>query len=281
MGLTKDVRPQGARYGTTENIKKQREKYPDIATRVIDISDIILEILDARFIDDTRNLKVEESIKTKGKKLLYVLNKADLVERNKVKDVIKKEKLYPHVFVSCRTKKGIRELRDKIKAMSGGLELEGKERAQVGIIGYPNTGKSSLINLLTGKFTSQVSPISGFTKGMQKRKLKKGIIIIDTPGVIPDKEYSNIDIEKLARHAKIGAMSYDRVKDPEMAVTLLMENYSKQIEKYYEINAEGNPDVLIEELGKKKHFLVKGGEVDIDRTTRIILRDWQEGRIRA
>ena len=94
--------------GKIRNIRKQRGKYPLIAKKIIEDSDIILEILDARFIQETRNEKFEEEIKQKNKRIIYVLNKADLIEKSHAK--LPKE-LSPYVFVSSTERKGIKELK--------------------------------------------------------------------------------------------------------------------------------------------------------------------------
>ena len=115
---------------------------------------------------------------------------------------------------------------------------------------------------------------------MQKIKLSQGIVLIDSPGIIPEKEYSSQDQKKLSAHAKLGARSYSQIKEPEMVITLLMEDYPGLLEKHYKINAKGNPETLLEELGKKKGFLKKGGQVNEDTVARLIIKDWQQGNIR-
>ena len=75
----------GSRHtGRIANIKKQRGKYPVVMREVVRISDIVLEILDARYVDEMRNFDVEEDVLKQGKKLVYVLNKCDLVDARKV-----------------------------------------------------------------------------------------------------------------------------------------------------------------------------------------------------
>ncbi len=263
-----------------ENIKKQRKKYPDIALEVINISDIILEVIDARFIEDTRNREMENLIKSKGKKIIYVINKIDLAEMKKVREVIEAEKLYPYILISCKNRRGSKMLRDKIKIEASRVEND-YSRKQVGIIGYPNTGKSSLINLLVGRPSTKTSSEAGYTKNMQKVKLTTGVLLLDTPGVIPSKENSNISATDLAKHAKIGVRTYDKVKDPEFVVFDLMKKFPGAFEKYYAIEAAGDVEILIEQLGRKRNFLKKGGEIDDDRTARSILKDWQENRIKT
>jgi len=266
--------------GKIQNIRKQRQKYPSIAEKIIENSDIILEVLDARFPVETRNEEFEEVVKENGKKIIFVLNKSDLVRREKLLRI----KLFPRVFVSCTGRHGVKDLRDLIKKeakkVENPIDKDKSGKVTVGVIGYPNTGKSSLINILIGKSSAGTSMQSGFTKNLQKLKLTDDIQLLDSPGVIPEKEYSQSDWEKLARHAKLGARDYSKVKDPDMAVAEIVTEFPKVLEKYYGIKFEGDPELFIEALGKKKGFMKRKGEVDEDKTSRFILREWQTGKIK-
>lgn len=267
------------RTGHTENISKQKKKIPSLVKEIIEVSDIILEILDARFIQETRNKELEALIKHQGKEIIYVINKTDLVDlKSKILEV-SSFKISPYIFVSCKRRIGVLELRNKIKEEARKLKIN-ERKVQVGVIGYPNTGKSSIINILVKKASAGTGPEAGFTKGVQKIKLNSDIVILDTPGLIPESEYSHLKEESISKHAKIGARTLNTIRDPEMIVFEFMKNFSNQIEKFYNIDAKGNPEVLIEKLGRKKSFLKKGGIVDEDRTSRLIIQDWQEGKIR-
>lgn len=272
------------------NLRKQKQKYPSLMEKIVETSDIVLEVLDARFVQDTRNLEIEEVLKKNGKKIIYVLNKADLVEKIKRKDL---KDLNPYVVVSCSERRGIKELRDLIKQLSGEIEKKQKkmikgfkvkesrdERITVGVIGYPNTGKSSLINLLIGKSSAGTGSDAGFTKGFQKLRLTSDIHLIDSPGVIPKEEYSSSDKEAISRHTKVGGRSYSQVKDPEIVVANLMREFPEVFEEHYKIDAGGNSEILLEEIGKKKGFFKKKGEVNFDKVARIVLKDWQIGKIK-
>lgn len=259
-----------------ENIRKQRKKYPKVLLDVIRTSDIILEVLDARFAKDMLNSEIEEMILQKGKQIIFVLNKSDLVEKK-----VEFEKR-PSIEVSCLERKGIKRLRDKIKELAKKIKKSDLkyDRIQVGVIGYPNSGKSSLINILVGKSSAGVGADAGFTKGIQKIKLTSDILLLDCPGVIPEKDYSGDDTQKIAMHAKVLGRSYSQIKNPDLIVGELMKEHFKEIENYYEIEAEGNSEILIQELGKKKNFFIKGGEIDENKTAKLILKDWQTGKIK-
>jgi hypothetical protein len=270
------------RTGHIENIRKQRPKYPFLAEKIIQMSDIILEILDARFIKETRNPELEEQIKKQKKRIIYVFNKADLINIKKTnKEEI--DSLNPKVFVSCSSRKGIKELRNKIKITSYRIENRADKilnKITVGVIGYPNTGKSSVINLLSGKSSAGVGADAGFTRSIQKIKLTSEIVLIDSPGVIPAREYSSSDALAKSRNTKVGARSYSQVKYPETVVADLMKEFPSLLENFYKISSGGDSEILMEKLGRKKGFLNKGNKVDEDKTARLILKDWQEGKIR-
>lgn len=289
----------GSRHtGRIGNIGKQRGKYPEVMKDVVRISDIVLEVLDARFVDEMRNVEVEEDVLKKGKVLVYVLNKVDLVDIGKVRKSLPRE-MRSCVFVSATKGIGVRDLRARIKMEArriskkfvvGSRELGvgSQRRVHVGVIGYPNAGKSSVINMITRRGVAGVGKQAGFTKGMQKIRMSDNILVLDTPGVISDNKYSSRS-ESFARDVKVGARTYSDVRDPEGAVLFLMKEDAQVagrrsqvgawIEKFYEVDVDGDVDKLIDELGRKKGFLGKGGVVDVDRTARLILRDWQEGKI--
>ncbi|MFA5953194.1 MAG: GTPase [Candidatus Pacearchaeota archaeon] len=260
-----------------DKIKKQKSKYSELHEKIIESSDIILEILDARFPEETRNLEIEEEIKKRKKILVYVLNKSDLVINKKTYGY---KNLTPKILVSCKDRKGIKNLRDLIKKLSKKIPLEENKKVFVGVIGYPNTGKSSLLNILIGKSSAGVGSEAGFTKGIQKIKLTENIVLIDSPGVIPKEKYSQEQKDKISEQTIAGGRSYTQVKDPELVVQSIMEKYPEILEKYYKINANGNSEYLIEKLGKSRGFLKKGGFVDEDKTARLILKDWQKGNIK-
>lgn len=258
-----------------EAMTREKEKYPDIVLKLLETSDVIVEVLDARFPEETRNREIENMILKKKKRLIFALNKSDLIDKDKF--VVPKD-MKPFVFISCKKRVGSRALRDLIKREV--RYREGKfNRAQVGIIGYPNTGKSSLINFLIGKSSAKTGYEAGFTKGLQKLRLSAKVLLMDTPGVIPRDKYSHTDPLKVSQHVLVGARNYDRVKNPEFIVSELVKTHSKPVKEYYKIDFGDNVEILLEELGKSRNFILKKGVIDEDRTARSILRDWQEGKI--
>ena len=262
--------------GKDPHTHRHKRSVPYIIENIIEQADIILELLDARFIEKTRNLEIEEKVKKLGKVLIYVLNKSDLVDIKKIEQEVELEKLRPYLFFSAKERKGSLILRKLIKIEAGKLN---KDAVNIGIIGYPNTGKSSLINYLTGKSSAKTSPMAGYTKGIQKIKLSQGLYLIDTPGIIPPFEKFSGNREYEVKHTQIGAITWDKAKNPDMVVFRLMKEHPEVLEKHYEINAKGDSEILIEKLGKKFNYLKKGNQIDEIRTAKKILKDWQEGKI--
>ena len=277
--------------GHIENIRKQRQKYPSVASNIVDTSDIILEVLDARFVKETRNKELEDKIIKTGKKIIYVFNKSDLIKDKSIKFPTE---MRPFVFFSCLDRKGASQLRAVIKQEAKLLKklekrtlihdkpriTEFKDYLTVGVIGYPNTGKSSVINYLIGKCSAPTASEAGFTKGFQKLKLSAGIYLIDSPGVIPNDKYSHTDVDLMSEHTIVGSRSHNQIKDPDIVIANLILKYPGVLEEFYGVESEGNGDTFLENFGRKRGFLQKGNEVNFDQASRAIIKDWQTGKIK-
>ena len=234
-----------------------------VADRVIEKSDIILEVLDARFVEDTINRAVERKVKSKNKILIQVINKADFVDSKKL-DLIKKQ-LVNCAIVSVKNRAGLTFLKNKIKILAKKNKLDS---VVVGVVGYPNVGKSSIINVFKGKGSARTSPDAGFTKGEQYVRISRTILMIEKPGVI-SKEV--IDEEDLVL---IGAKNPNTMKDPDLAVMRLMQARPNFFEKKYNVKVKEDLEATLEEIALKLNLKKKGNMPDVERASKKILNDW-------
>jgi ribosome biogenesis GTPase A len=267
------------RISKPDSHNEHRIKFPEAVRDIIRTSDVVLEILDARAIEETRNHEIEKLIEREGKRLIRVINKVDLVNISELKKNKDFSELEPYVLVSVKKKIGKARLQTLIKMEVKKAKITFK-KARVGIIGYPNTGKSSLINSLVGRKKASISSVSGHTKAIHVIKFNKDIMLLDTPGVIPDNENSNVNIIDLKKHAQINVRTFDKVKNPDLIVLEFMKKHKGVLQEYYKIDVE-DVEKFLEELGRKLKLLKKGEGVDTDRAARVVLRAVQEGKIRV
>ena len=244
-----------------------------LAKDVIKRADILLEVVDARFPDETRNSEVERDIERSKKPLIIVLNKCDLVSKEKLEETKSRFlKIAPTVFVSSKDRFGTTMLRHKIMEVAN---IKGRD-ILVGSVGYPNTGKSSVINAVAGRHKASTSSISGHTKVLQLVNAGSRIMFIDTPGVIPFGENDEY------LHGLLGVKDAAQMHDPigvslKIIEKLCTENKTA-LESLYHVTIEGQDYYNVFELiGRQSNFLQKKGEVDETRTAIKIINDWQKG----
>lgn len=232
---------------------------------VLKQAELVIEVLDARMVEESRNVEIERKIRKLEKKILYVITKCDLVNVKELGEKLRD--LKPSVFISSKDHFGTTLLKKKILQISRG------ESIVVGIVGYPNVGKSSLINALAGKGKAKTSAESGYTKGLQKIRVDSKIVVLDTPGVFPKDEKDR------NKYAKIGAIDYAKIKDPDLAAIKIITDEKELIQKYYGINLN-DPEEILEKIGEKFGKLRKGGKIDLDGAARFLLKEWQQGKIK-
>ena len=239
--------------------------------RVIWHSDIVIEVVDARFPEETRNSDLEKKVVDSGKKLIVAINKSDLVSKERAKRAKRGvSKPAVCVFLSAKDRKGIMRLMREIG-------IAGKGKSVVGIIGYPNTGKSSVINALKGRRVALTSKKAGFTKGEQLVRLNQEIMLVDSPGVIPFNERDEFKL------FLVGAKNVQNLGDKELVALKLIEFIQKnspgELKKKYGVVGRG--EKALEEIAVKRKKLSKGGAPDTNAAAGVVLEDWSRGKLKA
>ncbi|CAF9906742.1 MAG: GTPase required for pre-60S ribosomal subunit nuclear export and maturation [Alectoria fallacina] len=246
--------------------------------KVIDSSDVVIHVLDARDPLGTRCRSVEKYIKEEAphKHLIFVLNKCDLVPTGVAASWVRAlSKDYPTLaFHSSLTNSfGKGSLIQLLRQFSSLHSL--RKQVSIGFIGYPNTGKSSIINTLRKKKVCTVAPIPGETKVWQYITLMKRIYLIDCPGVVPP---SNNDSPEdiLLR----GVVRVENVENPEQYIAAVLKRTKPQhIQRTYDLKGFETATEFLELLARKGGRLLKGGEADVDGAAKMVLNDFIRGKL--
>lgn len=245
--------------------------------KVIDSSDVLCQILDARDPEGTRSLYVENFIKNNcpHKHMIIIINKCDLVPTWITKNWIAfYNKLYPTVafHASINNPFGKPALFQILKQFDT-LHKE-KKHISVGFIGYPNVGKSSIINTLKKQACCRAAPIPGETKVWQYVTLTKRIYLIDCPGVVPD--VGDSESEKVLK----GVLRIEKIEDPAEYINDILKIVKPEnMQKIYGVGSWNGYEDFIGQVAVKYGKLGKGGDPDLKSTSKIILMDWQRGKI--
>ncbi|XP_003989917.1 nucleolar GTP-binding protein 2 [Felis catus] len=245
--------------------------------KVIDSSDVVVQVLDARDPMGTRSPHIETYLKKEKpwKHLIFVLNKCDLVPTWATKRwVAVLSQDYPTLaFHASLTNPFGKGAFIQLLRQFGKLHTD-KKQISVGFIGYPNVGKSSVINTLRSKKVCSVAPIAGETKVWQYITLMRRIFLIDCPGVVYPSEDSETDI------VLKGVVQVEKIKTPEDHIGAVLERAKPEyISKTYKIDSWENAEDFLEKLAFRTGKLLKGGEPDLQTVGKMVLNDWQRGRI--
>ncbi len=243
-------------------------------------AELVLEVLDARNPQGTRSPEIETYVwKQEHRRLAFVLNKMDLAPRNIVEEweaLLSNE--YPTISINARRPSNVTEFIGFIKEILKDLPLwsEPGKHCSVLVVGYPNSGKSTLIQALTrNRKKLAISSQAGFTKVMQKIKLDEKIYLLDTPGVIPFEEFD----AEVQQALDTGSIAPQMVKDKETVCEEIIRRVGVQgLNEIYDTNAADKDD-FVEQLGMARGFLAKGGTVRENDVFELLIRDWQRNHI--
>lgn len=245
--------------------------------KVIDSSDVVIQVLDARDPQGTRCYHLEKHLKEncRHKHMILLLNKCDLVPAWVTKGwlrVLSRE--YPtlafHASINKSFGKG--SLLSVLRQFSR-LKSD-KQAISVGFVGYPNVGKSSVINTLRTKNVCKVAPIPGETKVWQYITLTKKIFLIDCPGVVYGNRDSETDI------VLKGVVRVTNLHDATEHIGEVLKRVKKEhLERAYKIKDWEDENDFLVQMCKVTGKLLRGGEPDLMTVAKMVLHDWQRGKI--
>ena len=294
-----------------------RRAFDKVFKQVVEAADVVLYVLDARDPDGTRSKEVERMIMAaeRGeKRLILILNKIDLVPPENLKAwLIHLRRYFPVLPLrASNSAPNARTFDHKQLTLQGTSETlfralktyahtkQVKRSITVGVIGYPNVGKSSVINALTSRFggRSGACPVgaeAGVTTSLREVKLDNKLKLLDSPGIVFPTSNEASKAHRTGEQARLillNAVPPKDIDDPIPAVTLLLYRLSSsqdtfdKLLKVYDIpplmtrNGDTTTDFLVQ-VARKRGRLGKGGVPNLHSAAQTVITDWRDGRIQG
>ena len=253
----------------------------------IKLIDIVIELVDARLPLASKNPDIDDL--AKGKARLILLNKSDMADPKYTKlwESYFKAKGFFVLQINARTGAGM-------KAVTGVVNEACKEKIErdrrrgiknrpirAMIVGIPNVGKSTFINQIAGRKGAKAENRPGVTRGKQWVTIDTGLLLLDTPGILwPRFEDPEVGI----RLAYTGAVKDDILDTETLAfhlMQMLWERYPDAVRARYKIDLPADADgvQLLEAAGRKRGFLISGGEIDLERMAKVLLEEYRSCKL--
>lgn len=267
------------------------KKTKDLIKENMPLIDVVLEIVDARIPIASKNPDIP--VFAKNKKRIVVLNKSDLVSKEELsfwkQYFLEKEKADAVVELSAETGFNIKQLyaciekvskEKKEKLFAKGLK---KVSIRIMVLGIPNVGKSRLINRIVGKNSAGVGNKPGFTRGKQWIRLKEGLELLDTPGIL----WPKFESHRVGLHLAITGAIRDEILPIEDLACSFLEKMIylgkwDVLKERYKLLDEDKNEILaytLEKIALRMAMLNKGGELNTLQAAYTLLRDYRVGRL--
>ena len=253
----------------------------------VKLVDAVCEILDARIPLASRNPDIDAICGTKPR--MIILNRIDMADPAMTKRWAEhfRARGYSVLQTDCKTKKGISGFVPAVRELLAEKLARYAEKGQVGrplkimVVGIPNVGKSTFINQIAGRKGAKAENRPGVTRGKQWVTVDTGLLLLDTPGILwPRFEDPEVGI----RLAYTGAVK-DDILDIETLAYHLMEmlwkRYPDAVRARYKIELPEDADgtALLEAAGRKRGFLISGGEIDLERMSKVLLEEYRSCKL--
>ena len=262
------------------------KKTKEMVQNNLKLVDVVIELLDARIPLSSKNPEIDKLAQNKPR--VVVLNKSDLSDRAKLNKWISYYQSKGIKAIPVDTLKGsgvnkiVEECKNVTKEKMDALKEKGrKERAiRVMIVGVPNVGKSSLINKLTGRKSTQTGDRPGVTKGKQWVRLKGNLELLDTPGIL----WPKFEDQKIALNLAFTRAIKDEILDIDTLGLKFIEKMSEiepeKLKARYKLDSLGEePLETMEMIGRKRGFILGRNELDYTRIAKTVLNEFREGKL--
>ena len=258
------------------HMHKARKEIEEVIPQV----DVIIEVLDARIPFSSENPLI--SHQRKDKPCVKVLNKRDLADPAATEQWIEhfeKEKHVKAIAITTSIQQEVHQIMELCRKLAPHRENIGKNIRTM-IMGIPNVGKSTIINVIAGKTIAVTGNQPAVTRRQQRINLQNGIVLSDTPGILwPKVENPHSGFRLAATGAvKDTAMEYDEVAF--YTVEYLAQQYPEKLKERYQVEELPDTDIeLMEAIGRKRGALRSGGRVDLHKASEILLHELRAGTL--
>lgn len=262
------------------------KKTKDLMKANLKLVDVVVELLDSRIPYSSKNPDIDTLMA--GKPRVVLLNKSDISDRAKLNKWINyyKEQGIKAIPIDAMKGTGVNRIVDEcknaVKNKMDSLKEKGrKERAiRIMIVGVPNVGKSSLINKLTGRRSTQTGDRPGVTKGKQWVKLRGNLELLDTPGIL----WPKFEDQDVALNLAFTRAIKDEILDVETLALRLIEKLMviepEKLAARYKLDELGESGIeTMDMIAQKRGFITGRKEIDYTRTATTVLNEFRTGKL--
>ena len=249
--------------------------------------DVVAEVIDARIPISSRNPDIDELVGDKPR--VVVLNRADQASREGNRLWAEHFRAQGITVMECDAKSGagVNQFTETVQLALKEKIARWREKGLVGrpiramIVGVPNVGKSTFINKIAKRKSAKTSDRPGVTRGKQWVTVSQGLELLDTPGIL----WPKFEDERIGYHLAFTGAVRDAIMDTETLGFHLMEHLKQRnpqelSERYkIEVSDEMTGWDLLEAAGRKRGFLISGGEIDLERMANILLDEFRGGKL--
>ncbi len=247
--------------------------------------DVVAEVVDARIPISSRNPDIDELAGSKPR--IVILNRADQAspEGNRLWGDYFRAQGISVMECDAKSGAGINRFAAVVQSVLAEKIAQWRQKGQVGkpvramVVGIPNVGKSTFINKVAGRKSAKTSDRPGVTRGKQWISVSQGLELLDTPGIL----WPKFEDERTGLHLAFTGAVRDAVMDTEILAGKLMEHLNRSnpegLAQRYKITPR--PEMtgfeLLEAAGRKRGFLISGGEIDLERMSSVLLDEFRGG----